>query len=833
MVAPKGSSFARDAHRRKVQLVVGGELAETGRWALGELRNVLESRGWIVQECDELESGSAIIVGLAESPVIQEVLAKACMDLPNAPESLVIKWLGPDTLIAAGRDLRGLVYALTELARAIELSLGDADPFAEVIETVESPEMTWRSMQLFLCNADLEREWYYRESFWEEYLSQLARCRYNNFSLTVGHQTSYMSPPYPFHVELPEFPKVWVPGLSQNERQRNLEMLRRISKMAQERGLHFTLGVWSQHDSGYGPPMVEGLDEDIRAECNALGLQKLLEACPAIDGVQFRMNRESGVPEDEQLEYYEAQFRAIAECGRQIRLDIRAKGLSNQTIERAREIVENTVVSTKFWCEHLGQPYVMPAIQSADINNYRRYGTWDLLEKPRDWDLIYRLWSVGTQRILLWGDPEWVRQFVRSCHFGSVGFEVMAPLTNKGFGNKPGLWKILTDASYQPYKEEYQRYWMFYLLFGRLGYRSDTSGKVWRRELRQRFGKAAEPIERTYRVVSGVMPLLTTVQQWSASVWRYWPELFAGRTLEQDIKIEPSDPTQFYGVAEYVDDALRSDLCGKWTPARVAGQFRKLAADTIAALEDARTTISDSENAEFRSTELDFLLLAYMANYHAERLTAGVHLAFYQRAQQPGRLVAALKYLRKAQGHWQALSNLADGVYHDNLVFGGFGRGHDGHWKDRLKDVDADIHRLEEMLSAVPSDQRTPEYDRFPGETVSVELPTIKHKPIKSALVGRDLMLELVVESPQPVQNARCYHRPANQSLPFRCLEMTSVEQGLYRVTIPGDQIDNHFDLMVFFEVMLESGDGLRWPDWRYGPPYLVIETYMGKCSCT
>ena len=812
-------------NRRKMQIVGAKELAGAGRWALGELKNALEAKSWGVQDCDGMQPGHAIVIGLAESPAVQELLARAQIDVPDAPESLVIHKLNQNTLVVAGRDVRGLVYALTELARAIELSSEDSDPFAGVIEVVESPELKWRSMQLFLCNADLEREWYFRESFWDEYLGMLARCRYNNLSLTFAHQTSYLAPPYPFHVELPEFPQVRVPGLSQDERQRNLAMLRRISEMAQARALHFTLGVWSQHDSGYGAPMVEGLDEDIRAECNALGLRKLLEACPAIDGVQFRMNRESGVPEDEQLKYYEAQFRAIAECGRPICLDLRAKGLSNRTIERARELVPNTVVSTKFWCEHLGQPYVMPAIQRADVNNHRRYGAWDLLEKPRDWDLVYRLWSVGTQKILLWGDPEWVKRFVQSCRFGSVGFEVMAPLTNKGFGNKPGSWRVITDTSYQPYQEEYQRYWLFHLLFGRLGYNSSTSCEVWRRELRQQFGEAAEPIERAYRSAGGVMPLLTTVQQWSASTWRYWPELFAGRTLEQDINIEPSDPTQFYGVVEYVDDAMSRNLCGKWTPARVIERFRRLAADTTAALADARSTIANSEDTEFRSTELDFQLLAHMANYHADRLTTGTHLAFYQRTRQPGRLMAAREYMQQARQHWQALANLAAGIYNDNLVFGDFGRGHRGHWKDLIQFVDADIRKLEEMLNAIPSDQQTTDYQSFPGETAPAELLTIKHEPIKSASAGQPLILKLTVNAAKPIRSVCCYHRIANQSLPFQRREMGKSSRDFYRTTIPGDQIKNNWDLMVFFEVMLESGEGLRWPDWRSGPPYFVIET--------
>jgi hypothetical protein len=811
---------------RSIQILGGHALAGDTRWVLTKLNSVLELRGWRPQECSELAPGPAIIIGFADSQTVQNALAEAHIHLPEAPESLVIHRLEKDRLLVAGRDNRGLIYALTELSRALELSDENADVFDEVIEAVESPELEWRSMQLFLSNADLEGEWYYRESFWEEYLEMLVRCRYNNLSLTFGHQTSYLAPPYPFHVALPEYPNVRVPGLTVADRERNLEMLRRIAEMSQERGLHFTLSVWSQHDCGYGPPMVEGLDEEIRAECNALGLRRVLEACPAIDGVQFRMNVESGVPEDRQLEYWEVQFQAIAECGRPIRLDLRAKGLSNHTIQRAREQVPNTVISTKFWCEHLGQPYVMPAIQRADVKSYRRYGVWDLLAKPRDWDLVHRLWSAGTQRVLLWGDPEWVSHFAQSCHFGGVGFEVMAPLTNKGFENKPGLWPIITDPAYRSYQEEYQRYWMFYLLFGRLGYRSDTSAEVWRRELRGSFGEAAETVERGYRAASQVMPLLTTVQQWSASIWGYWPEQFAGRTLEADMEAEPSDPTQFYGVAEYVDAALSDNLCGKWTPVQVTDRFHKLAAETTAAL-DAASQSSDCNTTTkaFRGTSLDFRILAGISNCHADRLTAGMHFIFYQRTKQSGRLVAALKYLRQAREHWGALSKLADGVYHDNLVFGTVRGGHGGHWKDRLPIVDADIRRLEEMLTAIPSGQRTDDYDRFPGEAVPVKLPEVQWEPIKSAQAGSDLSLEIGVETDQSVRRVYCHHRPANQALPFHRLEMTPVESGSYRATIPGSQIEHQWDIMVFFEVMLASGDGQRWPDWCSGPPYFVIET--------
>ena len=812
-----------------MQLVMDRELPQSVYWALDQLRQVLRLKGETIQESTAPEPGPAIFVGMAgQSPAVDRALDAAGVLCPTPAESLVIHPSGHDRLIITGRDERGLVYALTEVARAVERSTRH-DWFDSVIPAIESPELSWRSMQLFLCNRALEEEWFYRERFWEEYLTQLARDRFNNLTLTFGHQTSYLSPPYPFLLEMPEFPQVRPIGFTQEARRQNLETLKKTSEMARARGLHFTFAVWSQHAYRYGTPMVEGLREDNLSDFNALGLRKVLEACPAIDGVQFRMNVESGVPEDRQTEFYEKQFRAIAECGRPIRLDLRAKGLANQTIQRARELVPSTVVSTKHWCEHLGMPYPMPAIQQFDRHHYRRYGMWDLLEKPRDCPLVYRLWSAGTQRVLLWGDPEWVKRFVVSCHFGSIGFEVMAPLTNKGALAETGRWPIIEDRTYQPYDEEYQRYWMFYLLFGRLGYNPETPAEIWRRELRDRFAEAAEAVEHAYHVGSQILPLITTVLQWSASLWRFWPEMFAGRNLEEDIQIEPSDPTQFYGVAEYVEDALKDRLCGKWTPGQVAHHLQQLAAQTRNALASVRSTGPVSEKAELGGTELDFTLVAHLADYHACRLLAATHMAFYLRTGETARLQEARRVLCRAKAHWSALAAVADGIYHPNLIFGRRDADHCGHWKDCLPVVEQDIARVEQILTDSPDTTPAASDKRYPGEHIPLEQPHVTFEPVNCATPGRDLTLQIHIQTRAPLHAVRCYYRTANQALSFNRLEMQANGNDSYIGTIPGGSIDAQWDMMVFFEIFPEDGRAFRWPDWRVRTPYIVIPTLAGS----
>ena len=294
-----------------MKLVIDRELAKGPGLAVEKLAGVLNMQGETIRVIDSPGEGPALLIGLAgRSEVVDKALARTALECPSAPDSVFLHPLSPDQFLIAGSDDRGLIYALLEAARAIQIAPLEEGPAAaslvDCIPTeIGSPCLSWRSMQVFICNQELEQEWFYGEDYWEEYLDQLALYRYNNLSLTFGHQIAYMSPPYPFLLDLPGFPQVRAPVFTPEQRSRNLNMLRFISASARVRGLHFTLGIWSQHAHEYGEPMVEGLTADILAEYNAAGLSRLFAECPAIDGVQLRMNDESGVAEDRQAEFYE------------------------------------------------------------------------------------------------------------------------------------------------------------------------------------------------------------------------------------------------------------------------------------------------------------------------------------------------------------------------------------------------------------------------------------------------------------------------------------------------------------------------------------------------
>ncbi|MBC7817513.1 MAG: hypothetical protein IAG10_11530, partial [Planctomycetaceae bacterium] len=813
------------------------------------------------------------------------------IQLSKQAESLCIQRLKAEKnpiLLIAGADERGLSYALLDAARAVELSPKADAPFAAILEAVESPYLRVRSITIQLFNADLEAEWYFDEQFWAEYFKLLAQCRYNNFTLTFSHQTNYLNPLYAFLVDVPGFPQVSVKGLTPQDRERNLAMLKRIAEMAHERGLDFTLGIWTQLpvEKYPGEIRVEHLPTGLAAaDYCAAGLRKILETCSAIDAVQFRMNAEAGVSEDQQTDFYRPLFQAIRDCGHPVRVDLRYKGLRPETIQIANDMKLDATVSTKFWCEHMGLPY-HPTV--ADTH-YResRYSFGAMLSHPRDYRVVYQLWSVGTQRLLLWGDPTYAARFAESCRLGAgEGFEVNAPLTDKGFGDLPGKWRIFADKSLEHYRWEHERYWFFYLAFGRLGYNPQANPEVWKRELRARFGSAADDVESAYRSASQILPLVTATHQLSAGEWMWCPEIDTGDRLTEYMHTPPGDTAQFYAIRSwkptprwrsetwddnipgFVEDAVAGRMSGKTTPLEVSQRLRDLAKNTLSKIQQARDKLAFERgpasptpgervsakpaytiSAEFRATELDLRVLASLGTYHAEKKLAATELAFFDVTHEAGRLARALPHARGAAAAWEEIVRLTEGTYHSNLVFGFSpqhgrknGHHHSGHWKDRLAEVCEDVAALEKLVAEHP-DAKPPR--RFPGEQPAGPVPSVESVTVKSRRLGlrpdpsetnrkvgtesqpteldpaADATFAVQLSNESNLRSVVLHYRPLNQTLDWKQVTLKRTADGSFQGTVSSKDILSRDDFQYFVEVLTNDG-GRRFPSYLDGQPYFV-----------
>ena len=585
-----------------------------------------------------------------------------------------------------GGDLRGLMYGLLAAAEQIRYT-------GRLSRAKGSPRTSVRGIRCFLHNRDLESGWYYSREYWDEYFAMLARNRFNRFNLVFAHQTDYLAPPYPFWIELPDFPEIRAIGLTAAERGRNLEMLRYISQAAAEHGIDFTLGIWEHNIQDGMRSSVAGITRENIGPYSYAALKRILQLCPAIRSVQMRTNSESGIPDGDQIPFYrDYVFRAIAEAGRRVVLDLRGWAMAKGMIDAARAARAPLRVSTKYWAEDLGRPY-----QPAET--YPGYSYLNLLEKPHPYDFFWEIWALGSHRLLLWGDPDFVRRISTTFDLGGgVGFEIDPPLAQKGFGNRPGKWGVFTAAHQDRmfWKHEFERYWMFYLLWGRLSYDPRTPETVWMSELGRRFGPAAADVMEAYRQASRVLSTIVAAHLADPNMY-IWPEINPGGLVDAYRHVLPSDWRCIASIPEAARNRLNRIASAKQTPQETSSLLDGMALAVEQAVARAAGKLP-AGHPEWRSSQPDFLVLASLARYHARKQKAAAWLEWFDSTGDAQALKSARLELTAALSVWEGLVRLTDGLYPAEMAFGPDDA---GHWKDKLPYVRHDLELVREREEAL------------------------------------------------------------------------------------------------------------------------------------
>jgi hypothetical protein len=693
-----------------VDIVADGTLDKPSLYGISRFQESLDKKGVPFNRLLSLEKASSsrvVLIGtLAGSPEIKRLQQDGTLKLADKKEALAVKRLkkgDKDILVMAGADDRGLMYALLDLARQTDAIKKDEDWLASVPETSESPLVPVRGMVVFLHSEDLERDWYYSKKYWEDYLGMLAANRWNNFDLVFSHQTPYLSPMYAFHVNVEQYPEVKAKGLTEEQRKKNLDTLRMISSMTRERGLDFTLSIWQQiawegkNQGSKQESMVTGLTRKNMHGYTYQALLKLLKECPDINTIQLRINHESGIDYNEQAAFYkDSVFKAIRDCGRPVLLEIRDVGLLRETLEAGLATGVPVRLSHKYW----GEQMVFPYLPTRLMGTYS-YGDW--LKYPQKYSNINQVWTLGSYRLLLWGDPGFVRRFAPSTTFeDSVGFEICAPLSQKGFGNAPGDWRIFRDKDREYYQWEFERYWSFYQLFGRLTYNPAASDELWLQELGRRFGNAAAPeMAAAYRSASQVLSYIQAVATSDYNMY-IWPEKDMGGLINFYLHLNPYDICRISGFLENVQNSLAGKFTAKLAPDEVADRLEKIADDAEKAIAKAEAAVK-ADNKEFWATKMDVLILSSLARYHSQKIRAASRLGFYYSLGDLSLLQEAREYATQGLATWKKLSALGEEIYHDKLVFG---PGSVGHWKDNIFFVEKDLEELvyqEELFKTIPN----------------------------------------------------------------------------------------------------------------------------------
>jgi hypothetical protein len=435
-------------------------------------------------------------------------------------------------------------------------------------------------------------------------------------------------------------------------------------------------------------------------------MQKFFKNFPEIDLVQFRMHWEAGITGDIALTFWKEIFKMLKEENPNIKIEARAKDVPDETLYDGVATGVDFRVATKHWMEQMGMPF-HPTHINKDNQFDRRHSYADMLRYPKQYGFKWRVWSGGTTRLFLWGDPNWVKTFAKGSHlYDAVGFEFNEPLYFKMNGSKHDaeVTDLLNpDNSY--YQYEFQRYWYYYQVMGRVSYNPEIASDIWEMEFSERFGKdAGQAIMTGLHKASKILPRIVTA---SYLYPRFaspqgWPELQRMEDLKHfALKSKPSDIQQFASPKEEAEFILKKRSTVRILPSETSRWFSNISKDILYDVENAEKTIEGYHNKEFISTIIDLKMLAYLAQYHSQRLLAAVNYNLYDKT---GDLVAFDKALSLESNAVIAYGNLvesAGNTYSQQLDFGSMKDLFPGHWSKEHKRLENELESLKQVRAAI------------------------------------------------------------------------------------------------------------------------------------
>lgn len=814
-----------------------GSLSEAVRWAVDELRSRLKRLGVAVTEGDRAGEGLSIVVAGTGSTASPE----APGGMPQAAEAFALDRSG-DTITVWAYDDRGLVYALTELADRVRYAEGE-DLFAGTFPLVEQPSARIRSMARLFCSEEEDKVWFYDRQQWRDYLTMLASNRFNRFSLTLGmgYNYPYHNPwitdvyfyfPYPFLMRVPGY-EIDVPELSDEERDANLDMLKFIGREAARRGLEFQLALWTQRYDFDDVPRanytVRGVTDDNLAPYCRTALTRLLREIPEITGLTFRVHVEGGIAEGEYGFWREA-FAGVADAGRPIEIDMHGKGLDHEMLQIARETGMPFAASPKYLAEHMGPPYHQSAIRNKEYppevprsereqlsegsRKFLRYSYGDLLTKDKDYKVIYRIWA-GTQRVLLWGDPEFAAGYGRSSMFaGSDGVEWCEPQSFKGrMGTGIPGGRFNYQKQGMPTRYDWQKYDYQYRVWGRRLYNPEAPREGWMRYLKHECGDAADHCEKGLSWASRVLPLVTLAHGPSASNNHYWPEIYTnlplvegsgkrayGFDMEGPVRFGNAptfDSALFATAREYAELLLAGKESHRYTPLDVADWLEAMADGCESEVLSAKRTASFGSPAVQRIVA-DIQICAGLARFFAERFRAACWAELFIATKVSALIEPVLDHARRSVMAWQTIADVSRDLYHDDLTYGpqSWLR---GSWHSRLPEIQAEILDLESLRGAGKHESV------HPSAEVQAAIDALEaRRPVTSAALHIEAPSSFTAGTPLTIRleedvdgDPVLYYRHINQAERWKSATM-SRDGGGYAATIPGDYTGSKFHLQYF-----------------------------------
>ena len=770
------------------------------------------------------------------------------IDKDNTKESFSINPIKEDfsKVIIYGHDTRGLIYAITEIADRIENQTNKKINFENIFyKTSETPKTKVRSISKCFESDVEDLNWFYDKTMWKEYLNMLITDRYNRFTLTLGMQYNYpygnefikdvyFYLAYPFLVK-PRGYKIYAIGINKKIRDKNLNMLKFISDETSKRSLDFQLALWTQRYDFNNVPnanyQIKNIPKNYAEYCRD-SIKSILEKCQSISGLTLRVHVECGVKERD-YKFWKIYFNSIKNIKRKINLDLHAKGIDNKLINLALKATKNVTVSPKYTAEHMGLPYHQSSIRKQEFppkkkvdkkwifsegkRKFLRYSYGDLLSKKRKYDIFFRIWP-GTQRVLIWGDPDLARGYGKQSTFcNSVGIELCEPLSFKGrmgTGIKDGRFNYSNKKLRTKY--DWQKYVYTYKVWGTCLYNYQTKEENYKRYFKKIFGIASESMAKSLSLASKILPFFTLVHGVSASNNSYWPEMYENMSIVNKAPNLPysydlhkpsrfgmstsQDPNLIMSPIDFANCVFKNKAIKKYSPITMSNWFLEIAKESENYLKKAINKYKKINEADFKRYEVDIKIMIGLGKFFSHKIKSSCYWELFLKENDKKIGIESLKYYKKCFSEWSILSDISKKYYLPDLTYGpqSWLR---GRWDDRLPAIKEDIEIMKAKLkSAIFKETKKQNYTNYFQNKTNQQF-SINHKIAKTKKG-----LSILIDEFKISKNLNLYlnYREVNQTKSW-LRKKININISSISTFIPNKFLKSEYPIQYYFELMNKS----------------------------
>ena len=579
--------------------------------------------------------------------------------------------------VLSGGDESGVMYGLTELAEQVALGR----PLQSIKPFKGQPYIEKRGLKFnipldartpsyadngFAAQNNIATMWEF--SFWQNFLDNMARYRYNVLSLWNLHQ-------FPSMVKVPEYPDVALNDVYAKDDVHSggkMHIVKKISidekiaywkkvfKYANDRGIDIQWFNWSVYfGSAEGKDGIKGAQDDtVAIDYTRQSVKQFLLTYPNVSAIgvtagehlDTKQTGKFGIENWLAMTYGKGMMDAqkvnpdlkkVSLIFRQhyTRLDIIKEAFKNFTgpFETEFKYSRARMYSTV-------SPPWFDSIYKADVMKYK-VKCWQNIRN--DDYYIYR-----------WGDPVYASQFIKNIPLDvTAGFVIGSDgyIFGKDFAS-------LNPALYGKY--EIDKNWYNFMIWGRTAYNPDLPAGFYKDQLQLHFpGTAVDNLYTTWRATSDVISWIDKLC-FKPNDFEFDPEgCFDSKgflSINDMISTGALPGQHVISIADFVNNGSATT---EISPFDVADKL-DAAADIL--LKGA-ATISSMNNAELSETLSDFKAWAYLSRYYAAKFRGATWTAMLRKTGKEEYREKAVTALTRAVTDWKNYAAISVQKYKPQL----------------------------------------------------------------------------------------------------------------------------------------------------------------------